>query len=217
MPSFAPGKGTSTHTNPGCDQPSPRSALTAGLRVIACVVVVTVGLTGTPQIARAADPFDPSRNRPARVGWEALGGISGFAVGSLAGGGLTYLLTLAEQGSCHDLGCLGPQLNTLAGALLGGALLLAPGVYLAGRWTGANGRAWAPVVGEAAGIVVDVGLLLTLPDRAYSDYFAVPTWLSVISLPIVGAVIGYELSTSRGATPAGISPPLRLVVWSGAF
>jgi hypothetical protein len=141
--------------------------------------------------AAQADPVTELRAR--RIVLEAGAGTLGLAAGVL--GGLVGTC-LVGQDQFDDWGCLVP--GALAGAALGSAGL-AGGVYLAGDSEGADGDVGALIGGEAAGIAVSaaiVGITVAVDPEGDSPVAAL-----ALFPPIVGAVLGWELTASpQGST-----------------
>jgi hypothetical protein len=110
------------------------------------------------------------------------------ATGVLSGGALGFTLGLAvdpvsfpSNGSLIGLG---------TGAVLGGVLTIAPGVWLAGHVLGGNGGFGWTLLGDALGASVGVTAAVLAPS--------VPTAVLAAAAPLVGAILGYELSSHPG-------------------
>lgn len=144
--------------------------------------------------AEAAVVTVPSRRPPPRgarmaaeaglglVGAAALGfgtALLGFGLGAATGDGYGALA----------LGALG--------GLTGWVVGLPIGVVFAGSLMDGNGKWYATVAGEAAGILI--GLLFTSSYTGYSEF---PPLFTLVTLPLVGAVTGYELTSDHSASQA---------------
>ncbi len=172
--------------------------------------------------ARAGGQFEPADGRPLRITVETGLGIAGTLGGGLALGGLGYggsLLAGADD-DCDGNGfmCL-PETVAFAGvgAILGAVGGLGLGVWVGGEVMDANGALWAAYAGEGIGLATAIGVPLLLDEESL-------LFFTLLTLPLAGAITGYELSTSRTGSTATASqalrltsPPPPLVGFSGRF
>jgi hypothetical protein len=139
-----------------------------------------------------------------KVGRLILGPLVGLVLGTVAAA--PGVLLMADSFSCSTCGndseILGGGLLSLAGFTLGGTL----GVKLMGSLFGGEGRYVHTLAG--AGVGFGAGLLAMLPLITTEGGWAIP----LIACPIIGAVVGYELSHSsererKAASPAVVVLP----------
>lgn len=148
-------------------------------------------VAATPYIYRRPPP-----NRVLRGTAEALGGFGGAVVGA-------SLLGLVGAGFGLAVDPTGwtalPAL--IVGGVVGYAAGIAIGVTAIGYAFDGNGKVWAVVLGEVAGIAL--GGVVTAVSVAASP-FGDPGvgGLSMIVFPILGAVLGYELTSDRSRRAA---------------
>jgi hypothetical protein len=157
----------------------------------------------TPQAEPPAGevfPREPEAAAPAKgsfsVGRAMLevlgGGAGGATVGflSLLLGGLVF------SPLCDTDECLGPILITgIVGTTFGVPL----GVYGAGKLAGGKGKYWPAFVGTIMGGGLGLAAALLSQDEA-------GTAIGLTAGPVIGAVIGYELSHSLESAPAAVTP-----------
>jgi hypothetical protein len=174
------------------------------------------------QSAVAGEGFDPGKNRGERMAYEALGGVTGVAAGGL--GGLLLGVAAASTNTNNREGGFGIGAAIGAIALVGAGLLEPVGVYLAGRWSGANGSYWATLGGDVVGIGAGVGLglsTLLIPK----EYRKIPSYILIpiaLAMPLAGSIAGYELTTSyragtQTATKQAFAQPRPIVSWAFVF
>jgi hypothetical protein len=137
-------------------------------------------------IPRASPSLIPPSPRfePGRVAFEALGGVVGgvgLGLGSalLVGG----LMELSTDCSSEDSGC---ALVAAVLALPALAVGIPFGVSIAGRLMGGKGRFLPALGGMFAGLGASLLLALTGSGLVLG--------LGLVTLPIAGAIVGYELS-----------------------
>ena len=186
-------------------------------------ITFALTLALTTSRASAADEFEPSDGRELRVTVEVLGAVGVGTVGGLVAAGLTDLATASANDRCRDgLGCMGPGIVNLFAGCVGATFAVPAGITLAGALSGANGTYWAALAGTGVGLVADLGLVLAA-DALGMDLDLVGVGV-LLAVPIVGGVIGYELSTERvegaSSTAASLSyvlaPPTMLQL-AGSF
>lgn len=128
---------------------------------------------------------------PAELGVGAVGGVGLGVSGALLGA----LLTPPASES---------NFQVLLGGELGFGLGVTLGVWGAGRLMGSNGSFLATTAGTAAGMLLGAGISSLF--RLSSDQM-----LYILPLPLLGAIIGHELSAPRGdPSPAPTSAALTL-------
>ncbi len=154
---------------------SPRSFALGALTLFLCV----------PRPC-AAEDFHPSDERAGRIAAEGGGALAGTVVGGLAGGGLGCLF---DGGNDREWGCLAPG---LIGAGIGATVGIGAGVYLGGNLSGANGGLGWTILGESIGLAAAIATLVI------SELKPSPLLIGTLAylMPVAGAIIGYELSTS---------------------
>jgi hypothetical protein len=121
-----------------------------------------------------------------RILFELLAGAGTGAVAGVAG---IFTGALLAGFDCADLECVLPILGSMSVGILVGTPL---GVYGAGRAMDGRGKYWASLVGTTLGSLAG----LTLAVGASSIGSDALTILSLIAGPLIGAVLGYELSHS---------------------
>ncbi len=163
-----------------------------------------------PAMCRAED-FDPDDARAGRVATE----VGGAVAGSAAFGAGAFLVALASCGAGGDGGALSRLGCGLAAAASGGigiAIGVGPGVYWGGNLAGGNGGLGWTVLGQTLGLGAGLGFLVAVDD------FSVPTVLLAYLMPVTGAVLGYELSTTAETSAAqATSSSLQVPLFSGRF
>ena len=152
---------------------------------------LAVALLALAPPSRAA--FDPDEDRALRIasetGFGVLAGSAGFFSGALIGYGVCALAG-EDQGM---FGCLGGALiGGFAGAFAGIGL----GVYGGGELLDANGGLGWTYLGETAGLAVSGAIVFA----AEIDVGEIGGLLLLSAGPLIGAILGYELSTSREGT-----------------
>lgn len=188
------------------------------------------------RVAIAEEVFDPGHKRAARLLYETSGGLGGLLVGGVAGAAVGIPVAMSEGHASRDGAAGADAVDVLLvpalGALVGAAIVEPSGVYLAGRWSGANGKYWGAELGGAIGIVTATGLTCTtllLAERRQEDWFAPVLISGILVLPLVGSILGYELTTRRTAPEqvatassqlreSRLAPPFRpLITWVSSF
>ncbi len=150
-----------------------------------------------------------------RISGETLGGAlvgsSGLAVGFLGG------FLLADSVSCGIDDCNQGRRIAVGLGAVGLGLGAASGVYLAGSLMDARGRYLPTLLGGLAG----AGLPLAVSAITGADVESAPILVSFLALPVVGSILGYELSnplSRRTASPsAGVLPTVALTPDGGAL
>jgi hypothetical protein len=138
--------------------------------------------------ARAA--FDPDEDRPARIATESGFGIIGGTVGVFGGALIGYGVCALTGEDDRSFGCLLPA---FAGGLVGEFVGIGLGVYGGGAIFDGNGGLGWTYLGEAGAALAATAIIL----GAEVDVGDVSWWLLTTLLPLSGAVLGYELSTTR--------------------
>jgi hypothetical protein len=166
----------------------------------ACVVVLALLVS----LAARAEPAPPAATEPVsplvRVGAEAGGGVIG---GVLLGGASAWVIysTLNTQGddaSRRSAAQVGAAVGVSVGAPIG--------VSLTGKFLGRQGSFIVSWLSSVAGLGVGYGIYGLI--RSGSDSSAAKaTYALTLLLPVAGAVIGYELSSSPQPVPAAASVP----------
>jgi hypothetical protein len=133
--------------------------------------------------------------RPVRALAEAgLGFGAGIVVGAAAGAlGFGIGLASGDIFVAAILGSFG-----LFGGWLGGIPL---GVVLGGKLMDGNGSVLATIGGEAIGLVASLALTAATPDGGGA--------VSVLVLPLAGAIAGYELTSDASASQAAAQKGLQ--------
>lgn len=164
--------------------------------------------------SRATDPRfrsteDPGR--PLRITSEVVGGMLGSATGGLLGylGGVALF---CAGGAPQDGGDYCPMFGILT-AIPAAWAGLGLGTWGAGTLMEGQGIWWAPMLGSAVGGVVAWLGGSVISGLVYqSPPLAIVLGVLVGSMPVVGAVVGYELShgaeLQRAFVPTAIAPLL---------
>jgi hypothetical protein len=125
----------------------------------------------------------------AEAGLGLVGGVAGFALGFVAA---SELAPAGSDGDCSDACGVG----TLGWALVGGGVLgtvgASLGAYAAGEWMGGDGSLGWTALGSLSGAAMGAAAVILearndAPEALMAVTFLVP--------PLVGAVLGYELSS----------------------
>ncbi len=153
--------------------------------------------------ARVAEPEDEAAPFAARVAGETLGGAliggSGLALGLLGG------VLLSDAVTCGFDDCRTGQHLTAGTSALGLGLGAASGVYLAGSLMDARGRLLPTMLGGLIG----AGAPLAVIGLTGTKLEGAPLVVG-LALPVVGAILGYELSEPGPAPRYGARQPLLL-------
>jgi hypothetical protein len=161
--------------------------------------------TVLPQPSRECTP-SPCAERRLRVGRIALEAVMGTALGAVpvvVGGYAGLSIDLAngkEAGAGMDIGlALGAALGAGTGVYVGGELMHGDGAY-----------GWA-VLGSTAGTGLAAGVL-AIHDSTAALVFAA-------TLPVAGAIAGYELSSHGRRRPIAVVPAIgrNTIGIAGAF
>ncbi len=157
-----------------------------------------VALAVLASLAARAEPAPPAATEPVaplvRVGVETGGGIVG---GLILGGASAWVIygTLNTQGddaSRRSAAQVGAAIGVSVGAPIG--------VSLTGKLLGRQGSFIVSWLSSVAGLGVGYGLYGLI--RSGSDSSAAKaTYALTLLLPVAGAVIGYELSSSEQPAP----------------
>jgi hypothetical protein len=184
------------------------------LLIVACMASIASAqpqdappCTGTflPQPSRECTP-SPCQERRLRVGRIALEAVMGTALGAVptvVGGYAGLSIDLAngkEAGAGMDIGlAIGAALGAGTGVYVGGELMHGDGAY-----------GWA-VLGSTAGTGLAAGVL-AIHDSAATLVFAA-------TLPVAGAIAGYELSSHGRRKPIAVLPAIgrNTIGIAGAF
>jgi hypothetical protein len=141
-----------------------------------------------------------------RIAAEAGGGVLGGGIGLI--GGVAF-----GAAACGDRGleCLGAG---FAGAFVGTAVGVGIGTWVGGNIADGNGGLGYTYLGELGG-VLSLAILAGFASELEIEPPPVVTILTVIALPVGGAVLGYELShdnddetTSSSAAPLLVTVPI---------
>ena len=123
----------------------------------------------------------------AGLGMGVLAATVGGSIGGFAGAGIGSAVGHEQYFS----------LSGLAGGLIGhgiaAAALMPLAVAWAGSWLDGRGDIWAAYLGELVGIAGAVGLLAGAFSTQDGTFVAV-AWVGAIALPLLGAIVGYEIS-----------------------
>ncbi|MFZ5470930.1 MAG: hypothetical protein ACOZIN_16000 [Myxococcota bacterium] len=159
------------------DEPEPRAPLPSE------------GVASPPSATSFAEP---QRNDVLRIGLELLlGGLGEMGLGVV--GAYTGCAVTPPTGDVF--GCLGAAVG---GALIGGTIGAALGVTAAGALFGREGLFIGALGGSVIGLLSG-GLLIAALASA-NDAGAVVGGVALLTLPVVGAIVGYEW-TSTGDQP----------------
>ncbi len=204
-----------------CSKLAERGTVGSTMRAKSAWALLSLSVAPWAKSVRAAD-FDPGEDRPLRVTVEAGLGVAGTVVGGFALGGSAYGVgtMLGADTDCKGGGhfCL-PESAGLAvlGGLIGAVGGLGLGVWMGGYSMDGNGKLWAAYAGEGVGLATAIGLPLLLDSEDW-----IP--ITLLTLPLAGAIVGYEMSTSRQRDVATTSQPLvlgepapPLLTWSGVW
>ena len=175
----------------GSDPPAPGDPFTPGADTRLSTAPGDVDASAADGTEVTA-PSRPPASRGVRGLAEAGGGVAGatlFGFGGLIVGGLAGFILDGGQIWFGTL-ILGSM-----GALIGMAVGLPAGVVFVGKKLDGNGKWWAVLLGEAAGFTLGFGL-------ANACFGCTAGVLTVIVLPVVGAVLGYELTSDASASAA---------------
>ena len=180
------------------DRPFPVTLPTRAC-VVALALLVSPTARGESAPPAATEPVPPLL----RVGAESGGGIIG---GLILGGASAWVIygTLNTQGddaSRRSAAQVGAAIGVSVGAPIG--------VSLTGKFLGRQGSFIISWLSSVAGLGVGYGIYGLI--RSGSDSSAAKaTYALTLLLPVAGAVIGYELSSSDQPVPAAAasSPPL---------
>ncbi len=169
--------------------------------VAAALALVCAPLPGLAQTAPwelgAAPPQRASQGASSRVGYEILGGFAGLVGGSVAV--VAAGCSLSPQECPFDRGDSGTYVLYAAAAAM---LALPGGVTVAGHLAGGDGGFGWSLLGTTAGLAVGIpSAALVLSVRRSGTAGAVGAGLLVTLLPIAGAILGYELSTTSQPSP----------------
>ena len=166
----------------------------------ACAVVLALLVS----LAARAESAPPAATEPVppllRVGAETGGGIVG---GLILGGASAWVIysTLNTQGddaSRRSAAQVGAAVGVSVGAPIG--------VSLTGKFLGRQGSFIISWLSSVAGLGVGYGIYGLI--RSGSDSSAAKaTYALTLLLPVAGAVIGYELSSSDQPVPAAAASP----------
>jgi len=166
-------------------------------RCVALSALLSLSARAEPAAEAATEPVAPLL----RVGAETGGGILG---GFILGGASAWVIyeTLNTQGddaSRRSAAQVGAAIGVSVGAPIG--------VSLTGKLLGRQGSFIISWLSSVAGLGVGYGLYGLI--RSGSDSSAAKaTYALTLLLPVAGAVIGYELSSSdQPASPTATSPP----------
>ncbi|WP_224240820.1 hypothetical protein [Hyalangium gracile] len=131
-------------------------------------------------------PSTQERSSAKRLLFQTLAGAGTGALAGIAGVFTGFLLV---GNDCSDAECAIPVLGSMSlGILLGTPL----GVYGVGRAMDGHGKYWASLAGTTLGSLAGITLAV-VSASADSDGLVL---LSLMLGPIVGAVLGYELSNT---------------------
>ena len=173
---------------------------TTRVRCVALALLVSLAVRAEPAPAAATEPVAPLL----RVGAETGGGIIG---GLILGGASAWVIygTLNTQGddaSRRSAAQVGAAIGVSVGAPIG--------VSLTGKFLGRQGSFIISWLSSVAGLGVGYGLYGLI--RSGSDSSAAKaTYALTLLLPVAGAVIGYELSSSDQPVPGSASAVPRVL------
>ena len=168
--------------------------LSTRARIVALALLVSLAARAEPAPAAATEPVPPLL----RVGAEAGGGIVG---GLILGGASAWVVygTLNTQGDEASRRSAA-QVAAAVGVSVGAPI----GVSLTGKLLGRQGSFIISWLSSVAGLGVGYGLYGLI--RSGSDSSAAKaTYALTLLLPVAGAVIGYELSSSEETAPVASS------------
>jgi hypothetical protein len=144
----------------------------------------------------------------AELGMGVTAEIVGGTVGGFAGAGIA-------SASAHEQFF---SFSGLAGGLIGhgivAAIILPLAVSWAGSWCDGRGDVWAAYVGELAGLAIS-GALLGAGFGTNDSTLSAVGMVSVLVLPLVGAIAGYEISddVNRSASPSDTEEADASIAW----
>ena len=169
-------------------------------------VVPPPPVAATPQVGRVSNrPLEPvpaaateqeePPGRAKRIGWSfGFGAVSGAAV-ALAGG----LIGLSVHGAQAK-----PIGNGWTGAALGFTVGAPVGVLIAGLLFDGNGAWWATIIGDV------IGAAISLAAIGFGGPEGTP---AAFTLPLIGSVIGYEITSVANRTV--VAPTVSLLRGGG--
>ncbi len=167
-----------------------RAALAAAL-ALTCAPLPALAQTA-PWATVVTRPQPEAHGTSARVGFEILGSFAGLLGGSVAV--VAAGCTLSPQECPFDRGDSGDYVLFAAAAAV---LALPGGVTIAGHLAGGDGGFGWSLLGTTAGLAVGIpSAALVLSVRRSGAAGAIGAGLLVTVLPIAGAILGYELSTT---------------------
>ena len=182
---------------------------------IAILLIVSLFSTSTTS---AQSTFDPDADRGSRIGLEVGGGLAGTLGGGLVGLGLGLLICEVGDLGDKEWGCLAPAVIATGLGAWGG---LGAGVYIAGDARDANGGYGWMTLGQLGGSLLAWGMIEALMAMGLES--EVLTIVFAVTIPLAGAILGYELSvTSYEIEPETASngltaQPFPLMLWLGSF
>lgn len=165
-------------------------------RFVALAFLLSLAARAEPAPAAATEPIPPAL----RIGAETGGGIVG---GLILGGASAWVIyaTLNTQGD-DAARRSAAQVGAAVGVSVGAPI----GVSLTGKLLGRQGSFIISWLSSLAGLGVGYGIYGLI--RSGSDSSAAKaTYALTLLLPIAGAVIGYELSSSDQPPPPSASVP----------
>lgn len=147
----------------------------------------------------------------------ALRVLAEFGVAAAAGALSTVPLFIADhalQNGCdsgdtlgEDIGCaLGITVLGFVGYGLIAGTGTTYGTYVTGNALGGHGSIWYTLIGSEIGLGVSVGaaaLVFSLEDTNGKSFYTTPVILTLAIGPVIGAVLGYELSNDDDAAAPG--------------
>ncbi len=145
----------------------------------------------------------------------ALRVLAEFGVAAAAGALSTVPLFIADHALTNgcdggdtlgeDIGC---ALGITALGFVGYGLIAGAGTtygtYLTGNALGGHGSIWYTLIGSEIGLGVSVGaaaLVFSLGDTNGKSFYTTPVILTLAIGPVLGAVLGYELSNDDDLAP----------------
>jgi len=157
--------------------------------------VLAAGSPPTEVVAQA-----PTLSTPLRLGLEAGAGlVGGAAVGVFSAWAFSGLLGTQNNSSQTQ------RFTSLFGAPLGVAVGAPLAVTLTGYTIGEQGSFLVSWLCSMAGLAVGGGVYLTATGLSDSSA-AKGTYALALLLPVVGSVLGYELSARAAAQPPAAGP-----------
>jgi hypothetical protein len=154
--------------------------------------VLAAGASSTTQAVDTSAPM----SGPLRVGVEAGAGlVGGAAVGAFNAWAMQSLLQTQNNSASTQ------RLVSLFGAPLGVSVGAPLAVTLTGHVLGQSGSFLVSWLSALGGLAVGGGIYLTASGLSNSQA-AQATYAFALVLPVVGAVLGYELSARAAARPA---------------